>query len=299
MSSEPAVSVVIPAYNRAALIGRALDSVLRQTCGDLEVIVVDDASTDNTGEVVGAIADARIHYIRCDRNAGASAARNTGIAAARGRFVAFLDSDDVWMPDKLEAQLAAVQASERPESVVCYTQVIVDTGTTKAVMPVSAKRADEPVADYVLGDRGLIHTSSLMLPRALAQGTLFPIDQPKHEDWDLFLRLERQGVNWQFIERPLAIWHNEPREGRLTNLTHDVSLTWLETHRSALSRRAISGFMVKEVAAPLAAAEQRRGYVCWLAARAVVHGALAPGQGARLMARALTTRAFRARLKRG
>lgn len=295
----PLVSVVIPAYNRAGLIGRAIDSVLHQTHGNLELIVVDDASTDNTGEVVESIGDARIRYIRCERNAGASAARNTGIAAAAGRFVAFLDSDDIWMPEKLAGQLAAIQACNEPDRAVCYTQVIVDSGSSRVVMPATGKRYDEPVGDYVFGDKGLIHTSSLMLPRDLAQSTLFPVDQRKHEDWDVFLRLEQQGVSWQFVDRPLAVWHNEPREGRLTNLAHDLSLAWLETHRSLLSNRAISGFMVKEVAAPLAGAEQRRAYVCWLAVRAVVYGALAPVQGMRLVARALTTRRFRARLKRG
>ena len=217
----PLVSVVIPAYNRAGLIGRAIDSVLQQTHADLEVIVVDDASTDNTGEVVKAIGDTRIRYIRCERNAGASAARNTGIAAAAGRFVAFLDSDDVWMPEKLTLQLAVLLACDDPEQVVCYSQVIVDTGSARVVMPTAGKQAGEPVGDYVFGHRGLIHTSSLVLSRTLAQGTLFPVDQRKHEDWDVFLRLEQQGVSWRFVDWPLAVWHNEPREGRLTNLAHD------------------------------------------------------------------------------
>ena len=295
----PLVSVVIPAYNRAGLIGRAIDSVLQQTHADLEVIVVDDASTDNTGEVVKAIGDTRIRYIRCERNAGASAARNTGIAAAAGRFVAFLDSDDVWMPEKLTLQLAVLLACDDPEQVVCYSQVIVDTGSARVVMPTAGKQAGEPVGDYVFGHRGLIHTSSLVLSRTLAQGTLFPVDQRKHEDWDVFLRLEQQGVSWRFVDRPLAVWHNEPREGRLTNLSHDLSLAWLATHRALLSNRAVSGFMVKEVAVPLAAAEQRRAHVCWLACRAVVYGALGPGEGMRLVARAMTTRRFRERLRRG
>ena len=88
------MSVVIPAYNRAATIGLAVGSVLRQTVGDLEVIVVDDASSDNTVAALEAIGDARLHIIRHATNAGGAAARNTGIRAATGDWVAFQDSDD-------------------------------------------------------------------------------------------------------------------------------------------------------------------------------------------------------------
>lgn len=296
--SSTLVSVVIPAFNRAGLIGRAIDSVLQQTWAQLEIIVVDDASTDDTADVVAAIQDSRIRYLRQAHNAGASAARNTGIRAATGRFVAFLDSDDVWMPDKLELQLAALRDCADPAAVACYTQVVVDSGITRRLLPTRARRASEPVADYVFADCGLIHTSSLMLPRELAARTLFPEDQRKHEDWDLFLRLETEGVSWHYVDRPLVVWHNEPREGRLTNLSHELSLHWLEDHRHLLSAKAISGFMVKEVATPLAGAGQRGVYVSWLALNAVRFGALAPIKGARLAARALIPKGLRSGMKK-
>src|SRR5262245_49867936 len=102
MRTDPMVTVVIPTRNRACVLRRAVDSVLRQTVTDFELIVVDDASTDGTEALVGSIRDSRVRYIKCRNGVGASAARNIGIRAARGRFVAFQDSDDEWLPAKLE-----------------------------------------------------------------------------------------------------------------------------------------------------------------------------------------------------
>src|SRR5215468_5764628 len=102
----PRVSVVVPVFNRPIAVARAINSVLVQTCQDFEIIVVDDASTDDTAAAVASIRDSRVRSIRHDRNRGGSAARNTGIEAAGAPLVAFLDSDDEWLPSKLERQLA-------------------------------------------------------------------------------------------------------------------------------------------------------------------------------------------------
>lgn len=103
------VSVIIPTYNRADELPDTLDSVLAQTHDRLEVLVVDDASDDDTAAVVTSYDDPRVEYIRHDRNRGGSAARNTGIDAATGEYIALLDSDDEWLPQKLERQLAILE----------------------------------------------------------------------------------------------------------------------------------------------------------------------------------------------
>jgi len=103
METNPLVSVVVPTYNCAHYLAAALDSVLAQTYRPIEVIVVDDGSTDNTADVVCAYAEVRYLY---QPNQGAAVARNIGIAAAQGEFIAFLDADDVWQPDKLSIQVA-------------------------------------------------------------------------------------------------------------------------------------------------------------------------------------------------
>lgn len=103
------VSVVIPTYNRGRQVRRAVDTALAQTLSDLEVIVVDDGSTDETQEVIEAYEDDRLQYIKHSENRGGSAARNTGIDAASGDYIAFLDSDDTWVPSKLEEQIAVIE----------------------------------------------------------------------------------------------------------------------------------------------------------------------------------------------
>jgi len=110
MNNNPTVSVIIPIYNRAHMIGRAIQSVSKQSYQDFELIIVDDGSTDNTDEVVKEFQqkDKRITYIKHDKNKGGSAARNTGIKASKGKYIAFLDSDDEWLPEKLEKQVKLI-----------------------------------------------------------------------------------------------------------------------------------------------------------------------------------------------
>lgn len=104
-NNRPAVSVIVPTYNRAHLLGRAIESVLNQTYKDFELIVVDDGSTDDTEKVVGNFKDERIRYISLEKNMGAGVARNRGIEASRGKYIAFQDSDDEWLAEKLEKQI--------------------------------------------------------------------------------------------------------------------------------------------------------------------------------------------------
>ena len=118
---SPLVSVIIPTHNRADLVPLAIQSVLQQTYTNLECIVVDDASTDNTEETVRTIIDERIIYLRHENNKHASAARNTGIKYARGEFIAFLDDDDEWLPTKLEKQVPfLLNLHEKVGMIYCW-----------------------------------------------------------------------------------------------------------------------------------------------------------------------------------
>lgn len=119
-SSIPVVSVIIPTYNRAHSLGKSIKSILTQSYQDFEVIVVDDRSTDNTEQIIKNFNDPRIKYIQHQHNSGAAVARNTGLENSSGRYIAFLDSDDEWLPQKLTKQVELLQQS-RPEVGVVYT----------------------------------------------------------------------------------------------------------------------------------------------------------------------------------
>jgi glycosyltransferase involved in cell wall biosynthesis len=120
-NTSPAVSIVIPTYNRAALISESITSVLRQSYSNFEVIVVDDGSTDATADVVNAFSDKRLIFLR-QENKGRSAARNRAITCARGRYIAFLDSDDIYLEDKLERQIAYMES--HPDVGMTYTSAL-------------------------------------------------------------------------------------------------------------------------------------------------------------------------------
>ena len=127
--NKPLVTVIIPTYNRAKTIERSINSVLSQSYSNLELIVVDDGSSDNTKSVVENIDDSRVRYI-WQNNSGACAARNNGINNARGEYIAFNDSDDTWKPNKLEKQLEVVTKTGA-DVVFCKLSIPVKNGYKK------------------------------------------------------------------------------------------------------------------------------------------------------------------------
>ena len=117
------VSIIMPSYNTAKYIGESIQSVLAQTYTNWELIIVDDCSTDNTDEIIAAIADARIRYLKNDKNSGAAVSRNRALREAKGRWIAFLDSDDLWFPEKLEKQIAFMEANDYHFSYTDYVEI--------------------------------------------------------------------------------------------------------------------------------------------------------------------------------
>jgi glycosyltransferase involved in cell wall biosynthesis len=181
----PVVSVVIPTFNRRPMVGEAVESVLAQTYGDFELIVVDDGSTDDTGCELAKFGD-RLRYFATE-NRGAAAARNFGVRQARGRYVAFLDSDDLWRPRKLQVQVGYME--ERPEIKVCQTEEIWIRNGVR-VNPKAVHR--KPSGDIFLRslERCLVSPSAVLLTRELFK-ELGGFDEsfPVCEDYDLWLRL--------------------------------------------------------------------------------------------------------------
>ena len=190
-TAAPVVSVIIPAYNRAATLPRAIASVRAQDFSDWELILVDDGSRDASAEAALACGDPRVRVIRHAVNRGAPAARNTGIKEAAGRLIAFLDSDDEWLPGKLGPQVAALEAAPARLGALC-------TGFVLHRVASGGRFERIPTANgtwfATLLDGCTVSPGSTLLARRSCFETvgLFAEDLPRFEDWDWLLTLIEQ-----------------------------------------------------------------------------------------------------------
>jgi glycosyltransferase involved in cell wall biosynthesis len=206
MSETPLVSVIIPAFNAAGVIGETLESVRNQTFQNFEAVIVDDGSTDGTADVIRRFceSDPRFHLIRQD-NRGVSAARNAAIGRARGEFIAFLDHDDVWLPEKLSQQLKLFEADSR----VNFSFANFYPWDGRRDGP-PFYRDDHPLPDGDAGSRlvfsNVYGMSTVVVRRGLilAAGRFNEKQFGGCEDWDLWLRFAEHGLWARGIRRPLA-----------------------------------------------------------------------------------------------
>ena len=205
--SGPLISVILPTRNRAHSLLAALASVLQQTWRNLEVLVVDDASTDGTAEVLQDVTDPRVRYVRLEQPHGASGARNAGIAAAQGEWIAFQDSDDLWLPDKLRQQQEC--AAAHPGGVGVYTSYWRDDGQSRETLPHPGPGLDGDVLARLT--RGNFITTQTLMVRADVLHRLGGFD-PEFlalNDWDLVLRLAQLGpIHW--VPEPLVEYRLQP-----------------------------------------------------------------------------------------
>lgn len=292
--SPPCFSVVIPAYNRAAIIGRAIDSCLDQTFGDYEIIVVDDGSTDDTEAVVGAYSDPRLSFIR-QANAGGAAARNTGVAAARGRYIAFLDSDDAFLPGKLAAFHAAIEAAAGEtgaDAVVWYSPLSFHRGEGNVMRkPDRAIRPDEPVGDYLFACDGLMQTSTLVIPKPLFDGVKFDPTLRNLQDLDLCLRLEAAGARFRMLPDEQVIWYDVAVSGRISYGIQAAQVSaWADSRRALMTDKARSGFLARYLTPRLIRSEPARALL--LIGDAIREGSLSPMRAAALVGRGAAPGAY-------
>ncbi len=204
----PVVTVVIPTFNRAHVVGRAIRSVLSQTYQDWETLVVDDASTDQTEDVVRSFEDERILFLRRAKNGGVSAAQNSGIAASRGRYICFLHSDDEFLPTNLEKQVNLLdRQTPHVGAVECGFKVLSD-GHERTMLPNLNGKGYEELLEFTTG----VHIGTFLIRRAMADEIRFDESLPGWEDWDFLLRLVTR-CKLIFIDEPLIVihHHSEPR----------------------------------------------------------------------------------------
>jgi glycosyltransferase involved in cell wall biosynthesis len=218
------VSVIIRTYNRAYIVAEAIESALNQTYGDFEVLVVDDGSTDSTPEVVQRFQDPRIRYIRHEKNRGVGAACNTGVAEAHGELIAFLDSDDLWKPEKLERQVGCMVRHPEVDAVFSDIEIIDDTTTIPSLITLMRSFSkllakDRKQQEYVFSARQLylclleevpIKPTVLLVKREIfTKVGLFDLTALGCEDWEFLLRLAYVAC-FGYVDAPLAIQRRTP-----------------------------------------------------------------------------------------
>lgn len=227
-----AVSVIIPSFNRPQLTLRAVESVLAQTWRRFEVLVIDDGSDPDQVFPIGLTSDERVRLIRHPANLGVSAARNTGVKAARFPLVALLDSDDRWLPDKLAGQIETYGRHGAKGNLFIYSAYYLEQGATQAVYPLTSRRKHESLSDFLFLDCGSVNTSSWLTSRALFQQFPFDVHLSQCEDYDVLLRMEAAGVEFVYCRAPSVVTNCDPhREDRLSGrLSREYYVKFLESN---------------------------------------------------------------------
>jgi GalNAc5-diNAcBac-PP-undecaprenol beta-1,3-glucosyltransferase len=221
MVDLPLISVVIPTYRRPSLLLRAIRSVQNQTYKNLEIIVVDDASPDNTEEIVRRISDKRIRYMRHEQNRGlAAAGRNTGIRAAHGKYIAFLDDDDEWLETMIEKQLEVIEVHD----------AVLGAALINGIRVRRHNRTQVTLDDLRKGSD--FDPSGFMAKTSVLQEILFDEQLREGEDWDIFIRIaEKYSIG--YVNDPLLIY-NDGGHKRITNEARNLPVTGLEKRMPVL-----------------------------------------------------------------
>ena len=250
ISDYPRVSAIIPTRERPALLACAIRSALRQTWPNLEVIVVVDGPDSATTAYLETCSDARLRVVFLDERRGGSDARNAGVRAACGEWVAFLDDDDEWLPEKIAQQMRTAHAMPDWFPVVSC-RLIAQSPTTSRVLPTRTYEQPQPIADFLFcrtsmrDPGGVMQSSTLLAPRELVVAVPFKSGLPMHQDWDWLIRVAaHKGVGVAMVRQPLCIWRTEDARasvGRAANWS--FSLSWIRQIRDVISPRAYSWFI--------------------------------------------------------
>jgi glycosyltransferase involved in cell wall biosynthesis len=251
-AGTPLFSIIIPAYNRAKIIERTLRSVLAQSFSDFECLVIDDGSKDSAelAALVASFGDPRFKYFR-QENGGASAARNTGAMVASGEYLVYLDSDDLFLPEKLRETEAVLRTTP---DIGVYSRAYVDRGVGRYwLRPDRAIGEDEEMGDYLFIHNQFIPTSTLVVPREIARQVQFDADLRHVEDPDFCYRLYEAGLRFKMIETPLTLWSDVSGHARLSQEPSSNSPSvWLSKMKGRIPKRIERGYRVTILANYLA-----------------------------------------------
>jgi len=212
-TKQPLVSVIMPTYNHAQFIGEAIDSVLNQTYNNLELIIIDNYSKDNTAEIVASYKDDRIKYLKFKNNGVIAASRNYGIKHSQGEYIAFLDSDDMWLPEKLEKQINIFKASNKTSMLYTRFRTIEGDIISNRIFPKNGKYKSGDIFK-ALYCRSFIACSSVIVKRSVLDQVGFFDTDPDLvaiEDTDLWLRIALKYIVRCTDSLPLLIYRIQPQ----------------------------------------------------------------------------------------
>lgn len=257
------VSVILPTYNRAHTLLRAANSVLNQTYKNFELIIIDDCSTDNTEEVVKNIHDERIVYIRQFSNKGAAAARNTGIKIAKGDYVAFQDSDDEWLPEKLEKQMNVFKSVSLEVGVVYTGFWRIEKGKKIYIPATKTTKKEVDIHNKLL--KGNFITTQVAVVKKECFKKLGGFDErlPRLQDWELWIRISEH-YGFYFIDEALAIVY-------LQKESISMSIDALKIALDLIEEKYFNEFMDQKI-------NSLSDKYCWLARLLIKEGRFSDAQ---------------------
>ncbi|HCC95762.1 MAG TPA: glycosyltransferase family 2 protein [Flavobacteriaceae bacterium] len=240
------VSAVITTVNRPKILSRALDSVLNQTYGDMEiVVVVDGGAKETTSFLKHNYPEVKI--VTTNKSVGGSEARNIGINTASHKYIALLDDDDEWLPEKIQTQINL--AKSKSEDNICIFGAIFTYVKNSEKMFVFSKREfkNERIADYIFNSKfgfrtGGFQTSTIFAPKSVFQKVPFRRDLPKHQDWTWAIDAENYGINLLHINKPLSIYH-KISNGVSKQFLWQFSKNWLDDNKNNMTKKSYYNFL--------------------------------------------------------
>jgi glycosyltransferase involved in cell wall biosynthesis len=250
-AANPLVSVIIPTRNRPKLLLRAIQSVLTQTYQQLEIVVVIDGPDESTLAALSELKDSRIHPVPLTKSVGGAEARNVGAREARGEWIALLDDDDEWLPEKLRAQVEAAGSIGFAQAVIA-SQYIDRNGIHDMVRPREFQRPGQHISDYLFGTVSLFHprqgflqTSTLFAPRSLFVQVPFTRGLKRNQETDWLLRaVPHTGKEAFIVPKILAIFHNEQTPKRVSSTVDwEYTFEWALANKGLFTRAALGAFL--------------------------------------------------------
>jgi len=237
------VSVVVPMYNRGHCLPRLLKSIHDQTYKIDEIILVDDASTDDTVEIISNLNNPQIKLITLKENVGGGAARNVGISNSTGDFIAFLDSDDIWHSKKIEKQLDIIKSLPNKDNIIIFTKS--RYMPEEYIIPKNNYNHDVSAFENMFFNMGMMQTSGLLVEKKLAKRAKFSRISV-HQDYDFIVKCEKAGALFYSVNEPLYDFIADQFDSRVTSyFLAKKSLWWVMTNSDSFNEKMIKHYIKK------------------------------------------------------